>query len=109
MSHNLIKYLGITPLSAANIITQCQINGPENCGVPYAVTKDRFTKFKSAKQFNGTNLPLYEMADAKAVYILLGHSHWQQKYCLFLGCVCSKEDGGNENHICVQLIDETYS
>ena len=49
VSHNLAKYLGITPLSATNIITQCQVNGPENCGVLYAVTKDRFNEFNNIK------------------------------------------------------------
>lgn len=109
VSHNLAKYLGITPLSATNIITQCQINGPENRGVLYAVTKDRFTEFNNVKQYAGTNLPFYDMADAKAVYSLLGHSHWQRKHHPFLGCACSKGDGGKHNHICVQWTDETYS
>ena len=109
VSRNLVKYLGITPLSATNIITQCQVNGPENRGILYVVTKDRFNEFNNVKQFSGINLPFYDMADAKALYSLLGHSHWQRKHRPFLGCACSKGDGGKDDHICVQWTNETYS
>ena len=50
-SHNLVKYLGIIPLSATNIITQCQINGPENRGILYAITRDWFKKIQKLKQW----------------------------------------------------------
>ena len=79
VSHNIIKYLGMSPLAATNIITQCQVNGPENRGVLYTVTRDRHTEFEGVKQNPGKNLRLYNMADEKAVYALLGNSNWAQK------------------------------
>ena len=70
-SHNLVKYLGIRSLSATNIITLCQINGPENLGILYAINRDHFTKFQELKQYGGTDLPFYNMANAKALYTLI--------------------------------------
>ena len=46
VSHNVVKYLVIIPLSATSIITQCQINVPENCGILYPITCDWFTRFQ---------------------------------------------------------------
>ena len=109
VSHNLEKYLGISPLSATSIITQCQINGPENRGILYALTCERFTKFQELEQYEGTDLPFYDMAAAKALYMLLGHSHWSRKNRPFLGCACGKGNGANDGHSCVSWTDETYS
>ena len=108
VSHNLIKYLGINPLSALHIITQCQINGPENRAVLFSVTEERYKYFTDLKQYGETKLPFYDMADAKALYMLLGHSHWSRKHKPFLGCACGKGDCNNDNHQCVQWTDETY-
>ena len=108
VSHNLIKYLGISPLSATHIITQSQVNGPENRVVLYAVTKDRHNHFANVKQYGTTNLPFYDMADAKAIYTLLGHLHWKRKNRPFVGCACGRGDGSTEHHKCVAWTNEKY-
>ena len=107
VSHNLIKYLRISPLLVLHIITQCQINSPENCAVLFLVTEDQYKCFTAKNQYGG-NLAFYNMADAKALYMLLGHSHWSQKHRLFLGCVCGKGDDDKNNHQRVPWTDKKY-
>ena len=55
----------------------------------------------------GVTFYYYQCHDAKCIYVLTGHAHWQRLKKQYLLCKCNRGDGArNLNHVCTFILDK---
>ena len=102
ISRYIIEKLRIHPSSGNNIMVHCQLNGQETVANLSAVMQFRFN------YHTHNNLPMYDLGDAKLIYLILQHSHWQCLYHAFLLCGCLKGASVLEGSTCTMWMKEQY-
>lgn len=74
VSQYIIAKLMLYPSSGNNIMVHCQLNGQETVANLTAVFQFRF------KYVTINNIPIYDLGDAKLLYMILQYSHWRRMY-----------------------------
>ena len=90
----LVNDCGFYPTSGANILPHVQLRGKENVNTLRAVLKWRHMDLPSSLEgFPGLeNCHVYDLADGKALYLMLDHAHWQCNLHPYLLCKCNRGD-----------------
>lgn len=106
VSRALIEHCGIYPSSSKWIISHVQLQAKENLYTLKSVLQFRLKDYVSIAQQNPllTTVPMYDIADGKALYIYTEHSHWSSKYKPFLRCTCERGQFG----VCKIVPDDKY-
>ena len=109
-SRYLIEECYMLPSSGRNILPHVQLKAKENTKTIQSVLKERMTQIVNVK----TNTPgladcyIYDLADGKALYIILGHTHWSSARKPFLLCGCERGQSIGGSHRCHMHTDEEY-
>ena len=106
-SSYLMNECGFYPTSGAHILPHVQLRGKENAETLRAVMKWRHTDLPASLEglLGLEDCHVYDLADGKALYLMLDHSHWQCNNHPYLLCKCNRGDHANCEGI---ISDEEY-
>ena len=91
-SSYLMNECGFYPTSGAHILPHVQLRGKENAETLRAVMKWRHTDLPASLEglLGLEDCHVYDLADGKALYLMLDHSHWQCNNHSYLLCKCNR-------------------
>ena len=109
-SSYLLKECAILPSSGNNILPHVQLRAKENVHTLRLVLKNRIFKMDELKQNNPllSDCHFYNLADGKALYLILRHTHWSSGLKPFIKCGCEQRDSADPNHVCKIHTDLEY-
>ena len=108
VSRTLMEKCAIYPSSSKWIVPHVQLCAKENIEMLRAVLQFRLSGYKNFQEQNEQFqfIPLYDVADGKALYIYTEHSHWASSFKPFLLCKC--EHGQDTAITCQTIQDDEY-
>ena len=92
----LVKQCGYFPTSGNNILPHLQLRGKENVYTLRSALQFRIRDMENCLRSNPLlkDCAVYEIADGKALYLLLDHTHWQSNNHPYLLCKCIRFSDG---------------
>ena len=108
VSRTLMEKFAIYPSSSKWILPHVQLRAKENIETLRSVLRFRLSGYKKIQEKNELFrfIPMYDIADGKALYIYTEHSHWASSLNPFLLCKC--ERGQDPSTICQIVQDDEY-
>ena len=113
---SLVQSKQLRPASSFNILTWMQILGKEELKLLLSSTSNFLKERRELyeKRVTATSYPtskhwIYDVHDAKMLFLLTQHSQWNRKFHPFLLCKCKRGDHiFDESHECQMLNDQQY-